>query len=63
MKRAARSSSSPPISPIMTTASVSGVVLEAPQDVDEAGPDHRVAADPTQVVWPTPAAAISYMTW
>ena len=44
MNSAARSSSSPPISPIRTTPAVPGIRLEEPQELDEARADHRVPA-------------------
>ena len=45
MQAAASSSAVPPISPIITTASVCGVAGEQRQRVDEAGADQRIAAD------------------
>ena len=45
MKAAASCSAVPPISPIMMTASVSGVGGKQPQRIDEAGADERIAAD------------------
>ena len=63
MKRAARSSSSPPISPIITTASVSGSSWKRPRTSMKLDPTTGSPPMPTQVVWPTPAAAISYITW
>ncbi len=45
MYAAASSSAEPPISPIITTASVCRVVGEQRQRIDEGGADQRVAAD------------------
>ena len=45
MKSAARSSASPPISPIITIALVSGSSSNASMRVDVGGADDRVAAD------------------
>ena len=45
IQRAQVSSSSPPISPTMITASVSGIVVEQPHDVDVLQAVDRIAAD------------------
>ena len=45
MKAAASSSAVPPISPIITTASVSGSPANSVERVDEARADERIAAD------------------
>ena len=63
MKSAARSSASPPISPIITTAFVSGSASNRPSMSMKLDPTIGSPPMPTHVVCPMPRVVSSLMIW